>query len=785
MSKQRLTAIALWLAFLASGAYFAVAQTPVVTDLTAFLPRSDTSQTHRLLGELQQGPASRLVLIAIAGDTQEHSAALSKQLAADLRANPLFVRIANGERAKNLAGYERLLRYRYLLSPREDAQRFTTEALRSTLRQRLRELASPLGMLDKPLLASDPTGEARAMVGAWMGAGGPARRYGVWFTADGSRALLLVETRAAGFDIDVQQQVIDDVHAAFDAARTTHGGASDAKLELSGPAIFAVKSRDRIRGEAQLLSIAASVVVLIILVTAYRSARILLLGAAPLFTAITAGIAAVGAVFGHIHGITLAFGITLLGVAIDYPIHLFSHLRASYGVLNSLLRIWPTMRTGVLTSVVGYLAMTTTDFAGLTQLGLFAICGLLAAAATTRWVLPAVLPGHWAPHAQPPALATRLLRHLPAARSTQRTALTLWVVALAVLFVATPPVWESDLAALSPVPAAERQLDGHLRSELGAPEVTHLVVIRDGDVQAVLQRSEELSRRLQRLVDAGSIDGFDAPNIYLPSVVTQQRRQHSLPDATTLRRALDAAMQDTPFRRGSFEPFVAAVAESRSLAPLRPADLAGTPPGLRLESLLHAQEGTWTALVLLSGVRDHAGFAAWFAQQDVAGARYFDIKTETNRLVVEYRNAALARLAIGAALIVALLWPALRNAGRLLRVITPVGMAIVIDLLALTLLGERLSLFHLVSLLLVVGIGLDYSLFFSRPGDDRDTRARTLHAVLVCAGSTVAVFGILALSDIPVLHAIGTTVAIGVFATLAAAMVLAPQPEASARNNSH
>lgn len=782
MSRQRLTALTLWLACLAAAAWL-VAKTPVVTDLTAFLPGSDSSETQRLLDQLQQGPASRLVLIGIAAGTPPQGAALARQLATMLGDDPQFVRVLNGAQSMDLAAYEQLLRYRYLLSPHMDAQHFGAQSLRNALEQRLRELASPLGMLDKPLLASDPTGEVRAMLAAWTsGSGAPARRHGVWFSADGSRALLLAETRAAGFDIDRQQRAVDSIRAAFEAARTTTGTASTARLELSGPAVFAVNSRDRIRGEAQLLSLVATVAVLAILLAAYRSVRILLLGALPLASAILVGIAAVGAVFGYIHGITLAFGITLLGIAIDYPIHLFSHLRPASGVLRSLLHIWPTLRTGVLTSVVGYLAMTTTDFTGLTQLGLFAICGLLAAAAVTRWVLPSLLPPRWAPCPQPPAAAARLLRHLPASRPLRGVALALCGVALATLLVA-PPTWENDLAALSPVPAAERALDGRLRGELGAPDVTHLVVISDRDVQGALERTEELAQRLRALVEAGAIRGFDAPTVYLPSVATQLRRQQSLPDATSLRRALDLASRDTPFRHGAFEPFVAAITESRTLAPLRPADLAGTPPGLRLESLLHAGQNSWSALVLLSGVRDHARFTEWFAQQDLDGARYLDIKSETSQLVVEYRNAALARLAVGSLLIVALLGPALRSAGRLLRVLVPVAMAIVIDLLALMLLGERLSLFHLVSLLLVVGIGLDYSLFFSRPGDDHDSRARTLHAVLVCAGSTVTVFAILALSDIPVLHAIGTTVAIGVFAALAAALILAPEVRPKARED--
>jgi predicted exporter len=88
-------------------------------------------------------------------------------------------------------------------------------------------------------------------------------------------------------------------------------------------------------------------------------------------------------------------------------------------------------------------------------------------------------------------------------------------------------------------------------------------------------------------------------------------------------------------------------------------------------------------------------------------------------------------------------------------------------------LGERLSLFHLVSLLLVLGIGVDYGLFFSRPDADPDLRRRTLHALLVCCGSALTVFGMLSTSALPALRAIGLTVTLGVAASFIVALVAA------------
>ena len=91
----------------------------------------------------------------------------------------------------------------------------------------------------------------------------------------------------------------------------------------------------------------------------------------------------------------------------------------------------------------------------------------------------------------------------------------------------------------------------------------------------------------------------------------------------------------------------------------------------------------------------------------------------------------------------------------------------------LALLGERLSLIHLVALQFVVGVGLDYALFFARRQLDRDERARTLRTLVTCCATTMLTFGLLLLCRTPLLRDIGATVAIGVLAAMCFAFVLA------------
>jgi predicted exporter len=757
----------LWLLAVLAGGVI-VLMTPLTADLALFAPRDDP-KAALLLEQLRTGPATRLILAAIAGDSELARATASRQLAERLRATDLFARVANGADLLPDAELQRLFAHRYLLSPTVTPERFSAEALHSALQQRLAELQSPLAVFQKRWLAGDPTGELLGLLRLWQGGlREPAKCLGVWCAADGARALLFIETRASGYDLRSQRQVVMAIRQAFAEV----AGATPVRLLLSGPGVLATLSEDRVRASAEWLSGLASAAVVLILLTVYRSVHTVWLGALPMLTALLAGAAAVGLVFGKLYLITVAFSMTLLGETLDYPTYLFSHRRASESVEATVRQLWPTLRLCVATTMLGCVAMLDATFVGLSQLGVFTIAGVAAAVATTRWLLPTLLRPDWRPP-QPVVIgawADVVLQPRPYVALVVSSG---GLLALLWLLLAAPPLWENDLAALSPVPRELLRLDQELRTALGAPEVGHLVIITAPDAETALRQSETVATSLEQRQREGVITGYEGAMRYLPSLQTQQQRQARLPSREQVSVVLEQALTGMPFKPGLFGPFLDALEAARTAAPIRLEDLRGSLLATRVESLLFPSTQGWTALLPLSGVQNPQALAAALPTVSHAQIHYLALRSETNRLVMEFRNAALQRLAWGAILIVAVVWWGLRCWRGVIAALLPVLLALIVTVTALLALGERLSLFHLVSLLLVLGVGVDYGLFFSRPDTDADLRRRTLHALLVCCGSALTVFGMLATSELPALRAIGLTVSLGVAASFVAALTMA------------
>lgn len=757
-----LVLLALWVAGLVGATIVAQRHLSIGSDLRLFLPAPETVEQRLLLQGLGEGPATRVLAIALSGAPPEQLADTSRALGDSLHDDAAFQFVANGDLALDDFP-DALLPYRFLLSPTLDTQRFDERYLAEALAARARDLASPAGLFLEPWLPRDPTLELVNLLQRWQPAQEPRKEFDVWFDREGRRALLLAETRAAAFDPNSQRAAIATLETALASI-----GSDGVSMTVSGAGQFAVLMEGRTRNAAQTLGLAATIGMIVLLLAAYRSVGSVILSTLPLASAALAGAAAVGAVFGSVHGITLAFGFTLIGVAQDYPLHLLSHRRTDHTPLEVARALWPTLATGVASTCIAYLTFLFSGVAGLEQLACFTVTGLAVAGLSSRFLLPLLMAEPKRDLGDSVALG-RLWHAIVSLPRPRSTAAGLTVVCIGVLAFAPAPLWHDNLDDLTPVPAELLAADQELREQLGAADLRYLLAVEAPDDEAALARLEALEPRLMALVDRGAIVGFDHAARYLPTEATQRARQAALPDASSLRAALAAASAASPFRAGVFEPFVADVEQARLLTPLTIEQLRTAGVATPVDLLLTGGTASRTAIVTFTGVADVAALRETAA---AAGAILLDLKQTSEDMVARQRSHMLMSLAVAAVLLVGVVGLALRSRERVLRVLAPMAITTLVVLAALQGAGVSLTLFHLISLILVAGLGLDYALFFERAAADPKEQRRTLHAVLVCSLSTLLVFALLATSSLPVLRAIGLPVTIGVVSNFVLALLL-------------
>jgi predicted exporter len=778
LAFARRRALVLWLMFVLVAAGITL-RTTYVADLSAFLPSTPSAEQSVLLDQLRTGIAARLVLMGIEGGSEQARSDASIRFAQVLRKSGAFDAVHNGDNSGFEATGKFLFDHRYLLSPAVNAARFTPDGLRAAIDETTSLLGTPAGSMIKSVILRDPTGETVRMAEGMLPSQAPRSAGGVWVSRNAARALLIATTHADGADLDAQERTLRLLQRDFAPFE-----AQGLKLIVSGSGTFAVESRALIKAEVERLAIAGGIAIVALLLLAFGgSLRTLFTALLPVGSGVLAGIAAVSLVFGNVHGITLGFGTTLIGEAVDYAIYYLIQARAlpnserGSGAQRWITQNWATVRLGLWTSICGFAALLFSGFPGLAQLGVFSIAGLTAAALTTRCVFPIL-----APDGAPGTGARRQLGRfvgwcttvLPRAR-WPLSALT--VVAVCALFLLPSP-WRGNLSSLNPVGAEKIQIDSDLRAELGATDGGTLIAVSAPDEAGVLIKAEAVGARLDKLVDAGALAGYESPARILPSPALQKQRRDSLPDAQTLRASLEQATVDGPIAAPRLSGFIDDVQAARQQDLITRASLKDTPLFSALDALLIPGQDArpWRALLTLQTGAKPADVAQLRAAlSEVPGVQVVDIGGELGALYSRYLHEAMLQALLGALAVCVLLAVRLRSWSRLWRIAKPIAAAVLIVMAALSASGVALGILHLVGLLLTVAIGSNYALFFDQIRNQHDQSEAlapvvidndTMASLALANLTAVISFCLLASSSIPALFSIGEVVAPGILLSL-------------------
>lgn len=719
-------------------------------DLSAFFPQKTSLTQEVLLEQLKNGPGSRLIVIGLKGGSRDQLAEYSDLMKTELSTHPVFLNVLNGDFSIDTAIIPEPVKSYYLLLDDVD---YSQASLEQALLQRHRDLSFGGGSLLLDMMARDPFLQTLNVLERLA----PVNITGdIWFAGDGS-SVLLAETRAAAIDIAAQTEAIVAIRQVF----SNLPDSGSLQLELTGVGAFSVELQNTIRAEAEKRTILAVAALLVILLVVYRKFRLLLLAALPIAMGFLVGLATVSLVFTSVHGITLAFGFTLMGVAIDYPLHLFSHARRGSGH-GAIQLIWPTLRIGVASTAVAYLAIALSGSDGLAQLGVFTASGVTVAALVTRYWLPLFLVNKQSHKTgSDTALQQASLGFLPAI-------LILLATLIGAQFLLKDSLWKDSLSSLSPVPEQRILTDNLLRSAAGTPDMRYQLVMHADSLETLLRESESVDLLLQQAVADGLLESWKSVSLLLPSQFVQEQRRQAIPNIDVLHTRLSETIRNTPFREDAFEIFEENVHATKNLPPLLPTQFEATALKSWLDSHLIHVGNQWVSLISMSQPNPEelsSRLETWEPKVELV-----DLHQSTLGLMRDYRNGATRTIFFASLVIIALLLFEQKQPRKVLWIVLTVMASLAVTIVTVTMLHAGLTIIHLVALLLVMGLGLDYALFVSRTETEADRQA-TRHAVVACAITTTLTFGILAGSSIPMLKFIGLTVATGSTASFILAFV--------------
>ncbi|WP_431256340.1 MMPL family transporter [Roseateles chitinivorans] len=737
--------------------YWGVQRHAPVTDLLAMLPTDEQRPLATQATQALADAGSRRVTVLIGGGDWAQAQAAADAFLQALGDVPARHRVADADQQAWLDLYAPVSRG--LLSS-ETRARLTAAPTAALADQALAALYQPVAGPRIGRWADDPLN----LFGLWLSERGQGSRVrvqdGRLMLTDAAApqrhyALVLIELPGSGFEIGAVRAVLPRLAAATRAAQT--GGAD---VLQAGVPLFAAAASDQAEREIHTIGLGSLLGIVALTLLAFRSLRPRLLVTLSMAVGLLVATSVTLLWFGELHLVTLVFGVSLLGVAENYGTNYFS---ARQGLAPNerwtmLARQIPVVSLAMATTVIGYGLLALPPFPGLRQVAVFSGVGLVAAFVTVLWWFPLM-------DGQGRMAQTRFAEWLGSRRALwpclgRRGLTVLGLVALLLVAAGAARLRvDDDIRQLQSAPPALIEQQREFARLMQAPGVAQFFVVQGATEQELLEREEALTARLH-----GLGLGVQAVSDWLPSLRRQREdRDLAARRLAELRPELEKRL-DQAIEPGSTATIPNANANANANADatateLTPSAWLASPASepLRAQWLGRLGAGPATA-VLLRGAESRETREALAALR-LDGVTWVDKVGEISGLLGRYRALMSVVLVAG----FALTWAALawRFGRRAWRALAPTALASVLTVALLALSGQVLQLFHILPLLILLGLGVDYGIFMLEQPDRRATQP--FLSVTLAAASTLLSFGLLALSGTPALRAFGLTLLFGVF----------------------
>jgi len=550
-----------------------------------------------------------------------------------------------------------------------------------------------------------------------------------------------------------QQGLAQHINAAIEEAVVREPGLDFLKTGFS---FYAHEATQSAKGEISTIGVGSLIGLLLLVVSTFRSLRPLSLIVVSILAGCLVALAVTLSVFGFVHLFTLVFGASLIGVSVDYSFHYVADDAfggEDWTPRTGLRNIFMGITLGLLTSILAYMALTVAPFPGLQQLAVFSSAGLVGAYFTLicmcrLWRRRFVLHEN--------SIILRFTRWYLSAWQKLHTRGRIILLAALLLTMALSYHGidiDDDVKVLQSQPVELVRQEAAIQELLGVAQAGTFLLSSAASDEQLLQLEERLRTDLEQMISSGKLGSYQAVSRWVPSIAQQTRSQQAY--AGLLRSHLPGYFESLGVADDVLSNTLDSLTTEATF--LEVVTWKEHPVSEQFRNLWLDTAGADSAsIILLFGVRDVDAVAAIVA--DFPTVKVVNKGRELSLLFGEYRTRVAQVLAVAYLIILAGLSTRYGPLRAAVLLIPPV-LAGLLALIVISLAGETLNLFNFLAMILVLGIGIDFTLFVA---EARKELTSTMFAITLSALTTMLSFGLLSLSSTYAVHSFGLTVLIGI-----------------------
>lgn len=751
----------IWLVIVASVSYYLVAnraQLKVETNILKLLPKSQADPMLDLAFEQYASKNMRQLVILLESAKLEHGIEAAKLLTSKLKDSEHIESIETQIDAEQRQAIGKFLfKYRHSLLSKSDSYLLSQKDFDEFNAENLEVVFSPLAGGLASLIINDPYLLSYRFSHSLNNHSNLTLEDGFLTTQVNQKSYVLII--ASLVTSPFSQTTQNDLSAQLDAlvSRWQQQQLSVGML-TTGAMFYAAEAYKTAEHEISTIGLTSLILVVLLILFSFRSLTPLLLTSVALASGMAAGLSVILMIFSEIHLITLVFGASLIGVAVDYAFHYFV-MSNSIQAKQRIKKILPAISLGLLSSIVGYLSLLTTPFPGLNQMAMFCIIGLFVAYLTVVLLFPIFSlktdASSWALK-----VSKNFLERI-ARVPTFSVWCFLWLIPIVAVIISLGQTVNQDNIRQFQTTSQKLQHDeAKIKSVLELEASNQFFLVHAESSEQLLIELENIQTNLESYVSSGVIDGFENLGQRLPSE-QQQRKYYQLISDLYQSQASQTLIEFGVITQQQYADALEIFEKSQGIY-LTPSEWLSSEVASPFKSLWLGEIGeVFVAIVPIKGINDLSSLS------DInPNARFVDKVGKVTQVFSEYR-VQTSKLLLVALLLITMMLTVRYGLFKAITVVSAPIFSISITVIALYSLGVNLTLFNTLALFLIIGIGIDYGLFFA---ESKRLSERTFFAITLSALTTIFSFGLLALSKTVAIQAFGLTMLIGI----ASSFILSP-----------
>lgn len=658
----------------------------------------------------------------------------------------------------------------------------------SAFKKKYKSLLSPASVFLKKLVINDPAGlslKALERLRGFQLDQEISIDKGFLFTQDKKHLLFFLSPKANSSETAQNSKLVQEIDNYIIALEKYYNGRVEA--EYFGAPVVAAGNAEQIKEDIILTVVMALLSIILLIAFFYKSKRLYAIIFLPAVLAVVTSMAVLYLVKGEISAIALGLGSVLVGISIDYVLHIFTHFQKTNSIKKVLEDVSEPILISAATTATAFLGLLVVSAPALQDMGLFAGLSILFSALFSLIFIPLFLKKKEEKIEGKEVklnIVQKLVNYISIYPFHEKKYLILAILILSPVFYyfSTDVKFQGDMNEINFMKEKVQKAEKHL-NEITKLSQRNIYVVALGDnLESVLRRNEAFESRLSKL-DSDLVMNFTSVASILPSEELQKAKvekwkSYWTPEKKqTLLSQLAEIEVQYGFKQGSFNNFenwfqsdFNHISES-DIKLIREAFLG--------EFIQGTEEMPMVITQIKTSSENKSNLHQILAQKSDKDIYIIDKEYLTTQFVKQLQDDFQWLVNISLLLVFLIIW---MSFGRIeLAIITylPLALSWIWTTGLMALLGLEFNIVNIIISTFIFGLGIDYCIFIIRGlmqeykyGEEKLDSFKT--SILFSAVTSMVGIGVLLFAKHPALQSMAFVTIIGLSSVFILSYTLQP-----------